>query len=233
MTLPDHDGSGEEVVSLNGASSTDSDGVITGYEWKEGSTLLGTTAQLTTTMGVGTHLLTLTVTDNGGAVSTDDLIVTVASNLPPTANAGPDQAVRFDAPVLLLDASDSTDPDGTIVSYEWDFGDGTMGSGLSPDHVYPSLGTYTVVLTVTDNGGLTHSDSLTVTVYFKELFSDSFEVGEWNGLWTEDSQDRWFRSTERTVDGSFSAEIVGSEGSPEGILTSTPVDLRFPRGPIS
>ncbi|TMK99868.1 MAG: PKD domain-containing protein [Actinobacteria bacterium] len=59
----------------------------------------------------------------------------------------------------------STDPDGTIASYSWNFGDGTAaGSGAVPTHVYGAPGTYTATLTVTDNGGNTSSVSQAVSV---------------------------------------------------------------------
>ncbi|MEQ1785490.1 MAG: PKD domain-containing protein [Acidimicrobiales bacterium] len=52
-----------------------------------------------------------------------------------------------------FDASTSSDPGGSIVSYAWNFGDGTFGSGISPSHLYAAGGTYDVTLTVTDNAG--------------------------------------------------------------------------------
>lgn len=59
----------------------------------------------------------------------------------------------------------STDSDGTIVSYDWDYGDGTAhGTTASPSHVYTLIGTKSVTLTVTDNGGLTHSKTADVVV---------------------------------------------------------------------
>jgi PKD repeat protein len=66
---------------------------------------------------------------------------------------------------VTFDASASYDPDGTIVSYEWDFGDGKSGVGESANHTYTTAGTYTVTLTVTDNNGLTDivTDDVTVT----------------------------------------------------------------------
>jgi subtilisin family serine protease len=63
-----------------------------------------------------------------------------------------------------FNGSDSRDPDGSIVSYAWDFGDGTTGSGVSASRTYSAANTYTVALTVTDNGGLTGSTSQQVTV---------------------------------------------------------------------
>lgn len=63
-----------------------------------------------------------------------------------------------------VDASASSDPDGTIVSYEWDFGDGGVATGVLASHPYPAADTYTITLTVTDNGGATDSQQQPVTV---------------------------------------------------------------------
>jgi len=60
---------------------------------------------------------------------------------------------------ISFDANDSTDSDGSIVSYSWDFGDGHDGAGVSPSHSYSEAGDYTVILTVTDNDGGTDQDS--------------------------------------------------------------------------
>ncbi|MEM2129752.1 MAG: PKD domain-containing protein, partial [Candidatus Bathyarchaeia archaeon] len=65
---------------------------------------------------------------------------------------------------VTFDASGSSDPDGSIVSYAWDFGDGTFGTGVNPTRAYAAAGTYTVRLTVTDNGGATDSEEKPVTV---------------------------------------------------------------------
>ena len=65
-----------------------------------------------------------------------------------------------------LDGTSSSDPDGTIVSYEWDFGDGGLtGTGAATSHSYAAAGTYTVTLTVTDDrgGADTHQADVTVT----------------------------------------------------------------------
>ena len=65
---------------------------------------------------------------------------------------------------VIFDASASYDPDGTIVSYEWNFGDGTTASGVVVTHAYSAAGSYTVTLTVTDGGGATNSTSVLITV---------------------------------------------------------------------
>jgi PKD repeat protein len=63
--------------------------------------------------------------------------------------------------------SGSNDPDGTIASYLWDFGDGSTSTEANPIHVYTAVGNYTAVLKVTDNYGYIGSTSLPVTVSVK------------------------------------------------------------------
>ena len=60
--------------------------------------------------------------------------------------------------------SSAADPDGSIASYSWNFGDGQTSVQPSPSHVYQTPGTFTAQLTVTDNGGATASASVTITV---------------------------------------------------------------------
>lgn len=65
---------------------------------------------------------------------------------------------------VLFDASLSYDPDGTIVSYEWDYGDGDKETGVTQLHDFPNPGKYNVTLTVTDNSGLRASRTRTIEV---------------------------------------------------------------------
>jgi parallel beta-helix repeat protein len=65
---------------------------------------------------------------------------------------------------IMFDASCSYDPDGTIVDYNWDFGDGVMGSGITYNHTYIVNGTYTVKLTVIDNDYSTDTITYNVTI---------------------------------------------------------------------
>jgi PKD repeat protein len=85
-------------------------------------------------------------------------------NTPPLASftATPSSG---DAPLTVnFNASTSNDSDGTIVSYMWDFDDGSAGSGISANHVFSAAGTYSVTLTVTDNDGGKNTTNRTVTV---------------------------------------------------------------------
>ena len=68
------------------------------------------------------------------------------------------------ANVTTFDASASYDPDGNIVSYEWDFGDSNIGSGMIVEHLYEETGIYTVILKVTDNDDVTGEASVTIEV---------------------------------------------------------------------
>jgi PKD repeat protein len=94
-------------------------------------------------------------TTPGGGTPTNLAPIAVVSALP---TAGP-------APLTVdFSAAGSTDPDGTIAGYAWNFGDGTTGTGAETSHDYPSEGTYTVTLTVTDNGGATGTATQVVEV---------------------------------------------------------------------
>jgi PKD repeat protein len=85
------------------------------------------------------------------------------SNFTPEARAGNDMPGLVGIP-LAFDGRRSFDPDGSIVSYEWDFGDGSTGMGSQLAHTYSEAGMYTVTLTVTDDGGATAQDTATVAI---------------------------------------------------------------------
>jgi PKD repeat protein len=65
---------------------------------------------------------------------------------------------------VAFSAAGSSDPDGSIASYQWTFGDGSTGSGVTASHVYAAAGSYTAQLQVTDNLGASSSKSVVVTV---------------------------------------------------------------------
>ncbi len=90
-------------------------------------------------------------------------ITVTAVNDPPVAQANGPYSGSTGRPVSFSSAG-SSDPDGTISSYLWNFGDGTTGTGANPSHTYATGGPKTVTLTVTDNNGGTNSDTATATI---------------------------------------------------------------------
>jgi PKD repeat protein len=87
------------------------------------------------------------------AVSNVSSCATVGGNAAPSASF----TVACSGFGCTFDASPSSDLDGTIVDYQWDFGDGGVGAGIVTDHTFAAAGTYPVRLTVTDDGGATGS----------------------------------------------------------------------------
>jgi RHS repeat-associated protein len=81
----------------------------------------------------------------------------------PVANAGGSYSGII-AQNVPFNGGSSYDPDGSVVSYSWSFGDGGMASGVAPTHAYTAAGSYTVTLTVTDNLGAHGSASTTISV---------------------------------------------------------------------
>lgn len=109
----------------------------------------------------GTYLVTLTVTDEDGLADSDTFVVTV-DNVAPTAGAI--SAVAGDEGVSQTVTVAVADP-GSLdtFSYEWDFGDGTTGTGSAPSHAWPDEGTYTITVSVKDDDGGTAA-AVTTTV---------------------------------------------------------------------
>ncbi len=143
------------AASFDASGSTDPDGSIAAYAWDFGDGTPQGSGKTTSHnyTAAGTYPVTLTVTDDLGATSSVAQNVTV-TNPPP--NQKPTAAFTSSSTGLTaaFDGSGSADTDGTIASYDWDFGDGTThGGGQSPTHPYGAPGTYQVTLTVTDNLG--------------------------------------------------------------------------------
>ncbi|HJS42184.1 MAG TPA: PKD domain-containing protein [Gemmatimonadales bacterium] len=146
-------------------TSTDPDGTVASYAWTFGDGGTSTLQSPSHTYGAGgDYTVTLTVTDNAGAESAPASQTVTAT--PPPPNQPP--VANFTVNCSGLGCSftnTSTDPDGTVASYEWTFGDGGTSTIQSPSHTYGAGGNYTVTLTVTDNAGAASAPaSLTVTV---------------------------------------------------------------------
>jgi hypothetical protein len=112
---------------------------------------------------VGEHILGFEVKD-GYLSDHQSVIISVnSSGLAPIANIR-DRRPGTVGKIINLDGSRSYDKDGDIVSYKWEFGDGSVSDSVSSSHKYTASGNYVVLLTVTDDSGNTDTDSTTVRV---------------------------------------------------------------------
>lgn len=169
--VADTDGQAGETVTLNGTLSSDPDGTLVLYEWLVGrSTVIATGPMADVRLPDGPQQIALRVTDNEGGIATDEVTITVATPAPsegPTANAGSDQVIAdsdsLPGETVMLDASASSDPDGTIASYEWLLNGQAFASGVTPSVRLPD-GESFITLIVTDDAGNTSSDAVLITV---------------------------------------------------------------------
>ncbi len=146
------------TVSFDASLSSDPDGTIDSYSWEfpDGTTLTGATVSREFTEA-GSFTVKLTVTDNDGASQEAEVVINARKLLvSPTASATYTPQ-RGDAPLTVsFDGSGSSDPDGTIQSYEWIFTDGEILTGETAQRVFDRAGQYRFSLKVTDDDGLTH-----------------------------------------------------------------------------
>ena len=163
---PDQIVNEDSLVTFDGSNSSDNVGIVN-YTW----TFIDKTIQIL--KGVeptyvfetpGTYVVTLNVSDAVGNWDTDNVTITVLDVTKPTAifDVNPQGPVTVGT-TLTFDASKSIDNVG-IVSYGWDFGDGTTAKGVKVTHKYTKSGTYNVTLTVKDSAGNINTTSLTVKV---------------------------------------------------------------------
>lgn len=149
-------------VSVDGSGSTDPEGQELEYAWDFGDGISATGVTATHEYAkAGDYQLSLTVTDPQGASAETSRQVSVA-----VPNQAPVAAFEttVDGLTASFDAAGSADVDGQIASYAWDFGDGTTGTGVNPQHEYAATGSYEVSLTVTDGAGATGQVTATVSV---------------------------------------------------------------------
>ncbi|NJM93783.1 MAG: PKD domain-containing protein [Cytophagales bacterium] len=156
------------TVLLDASASFDPDGVIAAYEWDfgDGNTqTLSEAATEHTFPDQGEYTISLRVIDGRGKSSQAAGQVSITNQSPAAAISFAVDAAN--ALEVTFDAAASTDPDGLISSYVWDFGDGSdpqSAENLQVVHTYASFGTYTVALTVTDNNGATNQANLEITL---------------------------------------------------------------------
>ena len=151
------------------AVGVDPDGDTLTYSWDFGN---GDTAETQTTVytfeNEGTYNVVVTATDSNGNTGTDSVVITVSdehddTNIPPTAIASANP-LSGDALLVVSFVGIGIDVDGTIVSYHWNFRDGSTSNQQNPVHTFVNQGIYEVVLTVTDDDGATGSDTVLITV---------------------------------------------------------------------
>jgi len=158
---------GTTIIQFDGSGSSDSDGNTLSYAWDfgDGSTATGVMPTYTYP-NAGNFEVRLVVND--GQVDSDPSVTSATitappMNLAPTADPGgpytgePGVAVAFDG-------SGSSDPNGDPLTYAWDFGDGSMGDGVSPSHVFSADGSYIITLTVSDDQGASSTATTSATI---------------------------------------------------------------------
>ncbi|WP_222184728.1 PKD domain-containing protein [Geminicoccus harenae] len=160
IAAPDQMGAGA-AVRFDASASTTAVGRITGWQWAfgDGETATGPVVEHRYAKA-GSYVARLTLETEGGiqACSTITASHPITVNAPPVADAGPDRTAAV-AEEILFDAGGSHDPDGGIVAYQWDFGDGTTASGINARHSFRKGGRHLVTLTVTDDLGLPNSQA--------------------------------------------------------------------------
>jgi PKD repeat protein len=125
--------------------------------------------------------------------------LTASNGQPPVAVAGANVTSGFAPLTVNFSSQGSYDPDGTIVSYSWNFGDGTpLSNQADPSHVYSNAGNYTATLTVTDNDGATNSSSVGINVQQTSTNNVIFVNGISMSFITEE---RYARAVVTVVDG--------------------------------
>ena len=151
-----------------GIGASDPDGDVLSYKWtcEEDPFINSRTENVfewTPTMP-GTYYIQVTISDGVNEPVTRSMLIIVSiTQAPPQAEISAPATVKAGREAIFSGAG-STDPDGNIISYTWNFGDGTTGSGSEVIHTYTNPGRYVVSLTVVDNSGLTDNAAVEVTV---------------------------------------------------------------------
>jgi PKD repeat protein len=153
----------EEIIFLNASQSYDPDGTISTYFWDFGDGKNNTGIFVNHTyLDDGVYVVSLTVTDDDGAINATSALKTIL-NRPPYASIEASTTAIIDEQILF-NASASSDQDGSIENYYWDFGNGENATGITANYAYSTNGTYIVILNVTDNDGAVTQANITITV---------------------------------------------------------------------
>jgi PKD repeat protein len=153
-----------EAVNFEGAATDTYAGLKLTWKFGDGTEGAGFKPSHVYASG-GTYEVTLTAKDELTGATGEAVTHAVLVTDQPTASftVSPNPAIAG-SPVSF-NGSASSDPDGSIASYTWSFGDGTpIGAGATPTHIFAATGNYTVTLTITDSGGISNAVSEVVSV---------------------------------------------------------------------
>ncbi len=152
-------------VTFDASNSSDSDGNIVSFHWVIGNAELSGKNISHSFDTDGIFTVVLTVTDNKGGKNTSQSTITVLPiNKTPNASFTLTEGTYIAPQKIAFSAEKSTDLDGTIESYFFDFGDNSTSDQMNVKHTYSDPGTYLVKLTVTDNDGATGVYELPIEV---------------------------------------------------------------------
>ena len=168
------------TVNFTGSSSTDSDGSIVSYEWTFPGNVKSYQANPSFVFNEpGVQSVILKVTDDDGASDEASILVTVNIadvNSPPQAMINADKTQGFAPLSVQFDGSNSSDSDGSIVSYEWNFPGNVKSAEVSPSFTFINTGAQTVSLKVTDDDGAINETSVVINVNAQETNSSPVAV---------------------------------------------------------
>jgi len=154
-----------ETVYFRGYGTDDGD--ITNYEWRIDEVVVSNSNEFEYTFSQAkTYAISFRVRDDeqwSTSESDSITIQTSGDNTKPTADAGGPYTGLVDE-ILTFDGSNSFDSDEDTITYSWNFGDNSSSTGEKPQHIYSKTGTYNIVLTVTDEHGLSDVDLTTITI---------------------------------------------------------------------
>ncbi len=200
----------EANASGNGNSSSSSD-----------TTATNTNTAITTTTETnnGTNTTTTTGTSN---TTTTTTTTTVVENKPPVANPGGPYTAKVNQSITF-DGSQSTDPDGIVKDYLWDFGNGQTATGQKPSYAYPKEGTYTIKLIVKDELGLASTEATTTATITAEATQQQYPTN--TSIIT--NQTSFVGYTEVTVDQLISIFIKRGSNKVEWAKRLAPLYIKY------
>ncbi|MFH6982811.1 LamG-like jellyroll fold domain-containing protein [Marinoscillum luteum] len=207
-TVDIEDGVIGQTFAFDASGSSDRDGDALTYTWDFGDGNSESGESVSHAYDTeGEYEVVLMVSD-GEASSTASLSVSVSVNQNPIAAFTSSATSGFLVLTVDFDASTTVDPEGHELSYDWDFGDGNTGEGVQVTHSFEQVGTFDVVLTVSDSYGGSATESTTVGVLEEQVtLSTDSQVG----LQVYPNPVNDFVKIEG-LEGAFTYSIIGMDG---------------------